>query len=230
MGLSLRSASAHRTTFTLKVLVMRRMSNTSHRVSSSTHMLDRQIPSDSWSQVFCVNACLPLSPHLHLFYWSARFPLSACTFCLIRLFVSFTLFISPASLYSLFFLPLPDVSKALGSQEEKRSVWKTRPFFMYFSLFFFLYAAFLPEGQVCHTYLRQEREKKTQRSMEQRGRESQKVIFLKGCQAVSSQRKERDKRREEECVGVKSVYLPKESDSRLPANNPFWLQHFSLTP
>lgn len=34
-------------------------------------------------------------------------------------------------------------------------------------------------------------------------------------------------RREEECGGVRSVYLPKESDSRLPANNPFLLLHFS---
>lgn len=56
-------------------------------------------------------------------------------------------------------------------------------------------------------------------------------IFLKSSQAMLSQRKERDKRREDECGGVKSVYPPDESDSRLPANNPFWLLRFSsVTP
>lgn len=98
---------------------------------------------------------------------------------------------------------------------------------------------FLPEGQVCRTYLRGEKTQKklsggvrdgTEQQGTERERKSESDFFLKGCQAMSSQRKERDKRREEECGGVKSVYLPKESDSRLPANNPFWLLHFSLTP
>lgn len=66
-----------------------------------------------------------------------------------------------------------------------------------------------------------------QSSGEQRGRESQKVIFFEGLSGHVESEKRRDKRREEECGGVKSVYLPKESDSRLPANNPFWLLHFS---
>lgn len=82
---------------------------------------------------------------------------------------------------------------------------------------------FLPEGRVCRTHLREKRAAEEWEMVQNSGgTESQKVIFsLKGCQAMSSQRKRRDKRRGEECGGVKSVYLPEESDSRLPANNPF---------
>ncbi len=71
-----------------------------------------------------------------------------------------------------------------------------------------------------------------QNSREQRGKESQKVIFFffEGLSGRVESKKRRDKRREEECGGVKSVYLSKESDSRLPANNPFMLLHFSPTP
>lgn len=70
-----------------------------------------------------------------------------------------------------------------------------------------------------------------QNSREQRGRESQKAIFFfEGLSGRVESEKRRDKRREEECGGVKSVYLSKESDSRLPANNPFLLLHFSPTP
>lgn len=69
-----------------------------------------------------------------------------------------------------------------------------------------------------------------QNSRDQRGRESQKVIFFEGLSGRVKSEKRRDKRREEEYEGVKSVYLPKESDSRLPANNPFWLLHFFPTP
>lgn len=48
-----------------------------------------------------------------------------------------------------------------------------------------------------------------------------KWFFFEGLSGRVESEKRRDKRREEECGGVKSVYLPKESDSRLPANNPF---------
>lgn len=69
-----------------------------------------------------------------------------------------------------------------------------------------------------------------QNSREQRGSESHKVNFFEGLSGYVESKKRRDKEREEECGGVKSVYLPQESDSRLPANNPFWLLHFSVTP
>lgn len=55
-------------------------------------------------------------------------------------------------------------------------------------------------------------------------------FFFEGLSGRVESKKRRDTRREEECGGVKSVYLPKESDSRLPANNPLWLLHFSATP
>lgn len=100
---------------------------------------------------------------------------------------------------------------------------------------------FLPEGRVCRSYLREKRKKKNaaeeceivQNSREQRGSESHKAIFFfffEGLSGRVESKKRRDTRREEECGGVKSVYLPKESDSRLPANNPLWLLHFSATP
>lgn len=70
-----------------------------------------------------------------------------------------------------------------------------------------------------------------QNSGEQRGSENHKVIFFfEGLSGRVESKKRGDKRREEECGGVKSVYLPKENDSRLPANNPFQLLHFSATP
>lgn len=94
------------------------------------------------------------------------------------------------------------------------------PFLLLISSFF---SFFPPEGRVCRTHLREKRAAEEWEMVQNSGgTESQKVIFsLKGCQAMSSQRKRRDKRRGEECGGVKSVYLPEESDSRLPANNPF---------
>lgn len=117
---------------------------------------------------------------------------------------------------------------------------ENRKWGLYFPFLFFLYTAsfffFLPEGLV--SLGGEKRKKQTaeegeivQNSVGQRTRRSQKVIsFLKGCQAMSEAEKRRDKSRKEECGGVKSVYLPKESDSCLPANNPFLVLHIPPTP
>lgn len=64
----------------------------------------------------------------------------------------------------------------------------------------------------------------------QKRREFESDFFFEGLSGRVESEKRRDERGEEECGGVKSVYLPKESDSRLPANNPFWLLHFFPTP
>lgn len=183
-----------------------RMTNTSlymcecFFVSRSTRMLDQQIPSDSWSQVFCVNACLPLSPLLHLFYWSPRFPLSMFTSCLILLFVSFTLFISPASLYSLslstssrcqqrnlFHLLPPHLHRLILSQgpgktgREKERV-ENGVFFHVVLPFLLLICCFFA-GRTSLSHISETRKEKkhgegVRDGTEQRGRESQKVIFF----------------------------------------------------
>lgn len=97
----------------------------------------------------------------------------------------------------------------------------------------------LPEGWVCRTYLREKESGKKKKlsggvrdGTEQQGtktgeRESESDFFFEGLSGHVEWEKRRDMRREEECGGVRSVYLPKESDSRLPANNPFLLLHFS---
>lgn len=95
----------------------------------------------------------------------------------------------------------------------------------------------LPEGWVCRTYLRKkESGKNAQRRSERwyrtagnknRRERVRKWFFFEGLSGHVEWEKRRDMRREEECGGVRSVYLPKESDSRLPANNPFLLLHFS---
>lgn len=186
-------------------------------VSRSTRMLNQHIPSGSWSQVFRVNACLPLSPLLHLFYWSPHFPLTMCTFRLILLFVSFTLFISPASLFSLSlstssrcqqrnlsFIAPPHTHTPSSSNLVTR-LWEVRkrkgacgkwglsscssPFSSSYRLLFCREDKF-----VAHFWDKKEEWEMVQNSMEQRGRESQKVIFFEGL----SGRVESEKRKGQE--------------------------------
>ena len=106
-----------------------------------------------------------------------------------------------------------------------------------FSLFFFLICQFFRQKGEFVAHISEDKSRRkcgggAGDGSEQRGNGAEERVrkwffFLKSCQAMSSQRKERDKRRGEECRGVKSVYLPKESDSRLPANNPSRLPHSS---
>lgn len=227
-------------------------------------VLGPQIPSDSWSQDFCIDACLPLSPLFFISPLISPFPtLHAYLLSDPPLCVVYTLHLACSSLFSipfylfqmsgkkslfhLIFTPPPFPHLILsqgpgkwGGEKERVENGKWGPYSCSSLLFFFLYAAFLPEGRVCRTYLRREKRKEknaveewemVQNSREQRGRESQKAIFFfEGLSGRVESEKRRDKRREEECGGVKSVYLSKESDSRLPANNPFLLLHFSPTP
>lgn len=109
---------------------------------------------------------------------------------------------------------------------------------MLFHPFFFVYAASFA-GRVSLSHISEKKrvgEKSSveewemvQNSREQKQeRESQEgIFFFEGLSGHVEWEKRRDMKREEECGGVRSVYLPKESDSRLPANNPFLLLHFS---
>lgn len=174
---------------------------------------------------------------LHLSTDLNLFRLFMYTSSLILLFVSFTLsilFLSILSILSLstssrcrergggslfiWFLPHLISSQVPGKWgREKKSVWKMENgVFIHVVLpFFFLCAIFLPEAWVCRTFVRGEKtEGKHNRGVwdgtEQQGTEEERVrkwFFLKGCQAVSSQRKE-GTRGERKNVEVSNLFFP----------------------
>lgn len=165
-------------------------------------MLDQQIPSDGWSQAFCIDTCLPLSPLLHL---STDLPLSdsSCLpLCVIYTlhFTCFSLFSIPFYLFQmpgkksvLHFMPphLPHLILSQGPGKwgrEKGHVengkWGlcscSSPFSSPYMLLFCRKGKF-----VAHIWDEKRKKKNTaeewemvQSSREQRRRECQKVIFF----------------------------------------------------
>lgn len=168
---------------------------------------------------------------LHLLSSSPLYSLSLCTSSTCRERNLFHLiFISP-------FLPHLISSQGAGKWGKEKARVKNGVFIHVVPPFLLrICRLFCRKGEfVAHIWEKKSRGKKLSGGVrdgtEQQGtktgeRESGRDFFFEGLSGHVEWEKRRDMRREEECGGVRSVYLPKESDSRLPANNPFLLLHF----
>lgn len=226
-------------------------------VGRCTRVLSPHIPSDTCSQVSSINACLHLSPLF--FIWSPPFRLSSLILPLCIVYALHLAYSSQFSIpflplpdvgretsLSFHFLFYPSLFPRLLLSQGPGKRWRewdqmengvfiyvVLPFLLIFR--FFAWRASLSlisegkeEKEKCRGGVRDCTEQQgTEREWES---QSNFFFFFEGLSGRVESKKRRDTRREEECGGVKSVYLPKESDSRLPANNPLWLLHFSATP
>lgn len=163
---------------------------TSVCVGRCARTLGPQIPSDSWSQAFCINACLPLSPLFLISPLISPFPTfhaSLPSDPILCVVYTLHLVCSPSILSP--FLPLPDVGKGialsfdfyssppsssnlvtrpwLASEEQKRSAWKMEKWGLYscssFPFLLLICRFFCRKGEFVAHIWEEKREKKKKR-------------------------------------------------------------------
>lgn len=184
------------------------------------HVRRTRIPSDSRSEAFCIDACLPLSPVLFISPLISPFPTRyACLLCDPPLCVVYTLHLACSSLFSLPFHPfrccernlfhliflfLPPLLPHLISSQGPGKYGACEKWGLY-SCCSPLSSSYMPlfcrKGEfVAHIWEEKSKERKKKHSggvgteyqgtERERASESDFFFFLKGCQAMSSKRRE----------------------------------------